>query len=162
MSGTETATQQIDQGAQEVTPPPSAESNPRADYAQHIAELRAEAEAGNAKKQWELGELYAWGGGVTQDQAQALKWWTRAAAQGDPWAHVCLGSAYLYGDGVDASDALAAVFYRVAAKAGDPLAQCCLGDLYREGRGVPQDSRQAEVWYRRAAAQGRGPMGPKR
>lgn len=162
MSGTKVATQQVDQAAQVATPAPSAESILRADYAKGLAELQAEAEAGDPEKQCRLGERCAGGFGVREDQRLALEWWSRAAAQGAVDAHVSLGAAYESGNGVDPSDAMAAVFYRVAANAGDAQAQWCLGDMYGEGRGVPQDETQAAAWYRLAAAQGWGPVGPDR
>ena len=162
MSGTETATQQMGHEAELAIPARSAESFDRTDYWKDLAELQAEAEAGDANKQCRLGERYAWGFGVKEDQVQALEWWSRAAAQGAVGAHVSLGAAYESGNGVDPSDAMAAVFYRVAANAGDAQAQWCLGDLYADGRGVPQDNQEGTKWYRLAAAQGWGPMGPKR
>ena len=46
------------------------------------AELRKAAEAGNPEAQCNLGDLYAKGESVAQDNAEAVKWYRKAAAQG--------------------------------------------------------------------------------
>ena len=48
------------------------------------------AEAGDAKAQYDLGECYDWGKGVTYDEQEAVKWYTKAAEQGDEKAKKAL------------------------------------------------------------------------
>lgn len=74
-----------------------------------VADTRRRAEAGDARAQRELGELYEWGHGlVTPNANEALKWSRRAVAQGNAEAHLCLGIALLLGRGgeLDIADVL--------------------------------------------------------
>lgn len=43
----------------------------------HIAELRAKADSGNAKAQLNLGNKYSKSDGVPEDSAEAVKWYRR-------------------------------------------------------------------------------------
>ena len=49
-------------------------------------ELVKKAEGGDAEAQSELGMCYFRGKGVTKDYEEAVKWWTKAAEQGDEQA----------------------------------------------------------------------------
>ena len=49
------------------------------------------AERGNASAQYNLGVMYAKGQGVRQDYAEAVRWYRRAAEQGDVQAQSNLG-----------------------------------------------------------------------
>ncbi|MSU42015.1 MAG: sel1 repeat family protein [Pedosphaera sp.] len=51
-----------------------------------FAEVRAQAEKGDAFGQVNLGEMYADGLGVAKDEVEAYKWWLLAGAQGDELA----------------------------------------------------------------------------
>jgi hypothetical protein len=59
-----------------------------------IADLRRQAEQGNAETQYNLGMLYYEGHGVTQDYVAARHWWEQAAAQGNTWAQYRLEVLY--------------------------------------------------------------------
>ena len=52
------------------------------DYADAVKSNRKDAEHGNANAQYNLGVMYSQGLGVTQDHAEAMKWYRKAAAQG--------------------------------------------------------------------------------
>ena len=45
--------------------------------------VRRQAEAGDARAQYNLGTCYYFGEGVEQDLAEAFGWWRLAAVQGD-------------------------------------------------------------------------------
>jgi TPR repeat protein len=47
-----------------------------------VPELLARAERGDAKAQFNLGQIYDTGLGVPQDVVQAVAWWRKAADQG--------------------------------------------------------------------------------
>ena len=72
----------------------------RGDYATAVREWRPLAEKGNAIAQSKLGFMYAFGEGVTQDDAAAVGWWLKAAEQGDAKAQSNLGNQYSRGEGV--------------------------------------------------------------
>jgi hypothetical protein len=69
--------------------------------------------------------MYHYGSGVTEDTAEAAKWFAEALKQ-----------------------------YRKAAAQGDARAKYKLGEMYLAGEGVTQDFTEALRWYREAAEQG--------
>lgn len=116
------------------------------------------ANGGNSLAQFRLGMLYYHGQGVPEDEAQAIHWWRKAAAQGYTEAMFQLGSAYLFGSQtakiVPDPDREAATWYFQAASAGHAEAQYHLGLLFLAGKGVVDNHREAARWMKKAAAQG--------
>lgn len=96
------------------------------DDAGKLAELRADAERGDARAQRLLGLRYLRGRGVTQDHAQAATWLQRAAHQNLALAVRDLGECYEAGWGVARDPARALELYRRAAELGDPIARARL------------------------------------
>ena len=129
------------------------------DYAAALREFRPLAEdgflsQGDAEAQFFLGQMYRQGRGVTQDYAQAVEWYRKAAEQGYAKAQYNLGFMYSKGRGVAQDDAQALAWTRKAAAQGLAMAQFNLGIRYDQGRGVPKDDVQAYMWFNLAAAQG--------
>ena len=91
---------------------------------------------------------------MTQDEAEAVKWYRKAADQGFVEAQNRLGYMYLEGQGVTQDDVEAARWFRKAADQGLVGAQSKLGGMYGIGRGVLQNEAEAVKWYRKAATQG--------
>ena len=58
------------------------EAAERGEYAKALREWRPLAEQGNADAQYNLGVMYEEGRGMPQDDAEAVKWYRRAAEQG--------------------------------------------------------------------------------
>jgi uncharacterized protein len=130
----------------------------RKDYPAALRLLEPLAQSGNAVAQLHLGLLHYHGHGVRENDAQALKWFERAARQGLAAAQFQVGNMYAYGladpgSGVDPSR-LAAQWYFEAARQGLADAQYSLGILFLTGTGVQQSAEEAERWIGRAAAQG--------
>ena len=119
-----------------------------------MGELRAKAEQGIASAQFNLGAKYANGDGVPKDNAEAMKWYFKAALQGDASAQFNLGLIYSNGEGVPKDGIEALMWYRMAAEQGYLSAQTKLGWMYATGDEVPKDSVEAVKWYRKAADQG--------
>src|SRR5690242_10770403 len=92
-----------------------------------LKELTARAEKGDAQAQFDLGLRLHQGNGVPKDDAAALQWFLKAAAQDNPRAAVQLGSIYAHGFGVKVDWAESIRWYRQAALAGDRVAQHNLG-----------------------------------
>lgn len=114
-----------------------------------------QAQAGDPEAQIHLGHGYETGtDGLGQDFTEALRWYRRAADQGNAEAQWRLGR--LYSDGKGASQDLpeAAKWFRQAALRGHAQAQYKLGNLYRTGTGVPVDHGQAVRWYQEGANRG--------
>jgi TPR repeat protein len=120
-----------------------------------------------------LGELYADGLGVPQDDRRAAEWYTLAAGRGDSNAMFALAIFALNGRAGPRDREASTRWLAAAAKLGHPLAaydlallyvegqmfpqdfspdaQYALGTFYKTGRGVPQDARQAAQWWAKAA-----------
>jgi len=119
-----------------------------------IKTLRKQADAGDAKAQFNIGAMYENGSGVKQDYEEAARWYRKAAAMGDARAQYNLGIMHQNGFGVPRNDTEAVKWYRKAAMQGAASAQYNLGFMYLNGQGVPQDYAEASKWYRKAAEQG--------
>ena len=98
--------------------------------------------------------MYDNGEGVPKDDAEAVRWYRLAAAQGYALAQLNLGLMYANGEGVPEDDAEAVRWYRLAAEQGYATAQFNLGLMYANGEGVPEDDVTAYAWLNIAAAQG--------
>ena len=107
--------------------------------------------------------MYAFGSGVSQDDAEAVAWYRLAAEQGHATAQYFLGVSYDNGDGVPQDHAEAVTWHRKAAEQGFDSSQYFLGVMYDNGDGVPQDDAEAVTWYppRRGAERRRGAVQPR-
>ena len=99
-----------------------------------------------AGAQYQLGAVYASGNGVPLDYAEAVRWYRRAAEQGQAAAQVRLAKMYDEGKGVTQDYAESARWCRAAADQGNEEAQIVLSGRYEDGRGVPQDYVLAHKW----------------
>ena len=79
------------------------------------------AQALGADAQTALAGMYVTGRGVRRRTAEAVKWYRKAAEQGDATAQFTLGSMYVRGSGVRENYAEAAKLYRRAAEQGHVL-----------------------------------------
>ena len=119
-----------------------------------IAEIRRQAEQGDARAQFNLGLRYGNGDGVPQDDTEAVRWFRLAAAQGDSSAQYNLGLMYANGEGVLKDDVEAVRWCRQAVAQGYVPAQYNLGVMYANGEDVLKDSVLAHMWFNIAGANG--------
>lgn len=122
--------------------------------AEDVITTRARALQGDSDAEQTLGAMYYFGRGVSQDYAQALQWYRKAADQGDPKAQYSVGYMYDTGKGVAQDSSVALHWFEQAVAKGDKQAECALAAMYFSGRGVSQDRSKAAVLYRRSAEQG--------
>jgi hypothetical protein len=101
-----------------------------------------------------LGELYAEGLGVPQDDRRASEWYGLAAARGDSNAMFALAIFALNGRGGPRDRDASTRWLAAAAKLGHPLAAYDLALLYIEGQMFPQDFSRAAELLRVAAQSG--------
>ena len=93
--------------------------------ASNLTSLRQRAEAGDIKAQFELGFLYENGaGGAERDTAEALKWYRKAADQGDLASRHSLAAMYFEGNGVPKDYTEAASWYRCPQPNTSALENC--------------------------------------
>jgi len=135
-------------GQESAAPPPNGDQ-------QSVAELLQQAQGGDVAAQYKLAVRYSSGNGVTKDDAQAFKWFRKAAESGYALGQVSLGLIYREGNyGVKPDAAQAVDWFRKAADQGNAHGQSELGFMYEGGEGLPQDDREAARLYALAAAQG--------
>jgi TPR repeat protein len=76
-----------------------------------------------------LGVCYVNGEGVPQNYAEAVKWYRKAAEQGDVYAHFNLGLCYYNGQGVPQNKAVGIKWMKKAAQQGYEAAKNTLEGL---------------------------------
>jgi len=89
------------------------------DYETALSELNHLAKQGDALAQYELGQRYAKGLGVLENDMTATQWFTLAANQGDVPAQYALGYMYQDGDGVLIDLERAHAWSSLASASGD-------------------------------------------
>ncbi|MFT4589650.1 MAG: TPR repeat protein [Candidatus Binatia bacterium] len=99
---------------------------------------------------------------VQKDFKEAVRWYRKAAEQGDAGAQYNLGNYIADGRGVAQDHKVAVEWFRKAADQQDPHAQNNLGFVYKKGEGVPLDNIEAHKWYTIAAANGNSDEGKGR
>ncbi len=73
--------------------------------------------------------MYAKGEGVAEDDVEAVRWYSKAAEQGEAHAQLNLGLMYMRGDGVPKDDIQAYAWTNLAAAQGIKLARGFRADL---------------------------------
>lgn len=121
----------------------------RGDVVAAMRALRPATEAGHAPAQALLGFILEKSG----DLEEALKLYTRAAAQGDVEGHVGLAQLLLVGSGVAKDEKRALQHFSKAAELGHAGSIVWLAEAYRKGRyGLAASAPEAALWQQRAAA----------
>jgi cell division septation protein DedD len=123
------------------------------DYAAAVAIWRPLAEKGDSDAEFDLGQAYRLGRGVSVDLAQAQLWLEKAANAGHLDAQTTLG--LLLFDSGNRSGAIR--WLKKAAERGEPRAMLVYGTALFNGDGVPKDPLTAYAYVSRAAAQGLQP-----
>jgi TPR repeat protein len=123
-----------------------------------LEKMRAEAENGDARKKFELGQVFLNGffGGVEipVDNDEASKWILKAAEKNMPEAQFLLGSMYVDGKLSTNNYDEAIKWYRKAADQGYGEAQNEIGVMYSLGTGVEEDPIEAARWFAKGVEQG--------
>jgi TPR repeat protein len=125
----------------------------RADYGSAVAIWRPLAERGDADAQFNLGQAYRLGRGVTINLGAAKTWFERAATSGHLDAQTTLG-LLLFQNG-DQQQGLK--WHKRAAEQGEPRALLVYGTALYNGDAVTQDRLLGYAFVSRAAAQGLSP-----
>jgi len=119
--------------------------------------VRAEAEKGEARAQFDLGFLYLYGNVWSDIDANpdlGMQWIRKSAAQGDAQAQDLIGCLHHRGQILAADKIEAVKWLRKSADQGDAYAQSNLGYCYLKGEGVTKNPAEAVRWFRLAAAKG--------
>ena len=105
-----------------------------------VASYQKAAEAGDAKAQNKLGDMYYYGKVIAKDEVKAIEWYTKSAEQGYAAAQTNLGWMYKNGKGVTKDIFKAMDWYTKAAEQGNTFAQNALGSMYRDGKVVANNA----------------------
>lgn len=108
---------------------------------------------GTVHFQFLYGTMLYEGSRVPQNYREAVRWWTKAAGQGNAKAQHALAICYGLGHGVAQNFTQSAEMFRQAAENGHAQAQNDIGNCYFSGQGVIRDFEQARVWWMKAALQ---------
>ena len=103
-----------------------ADAYARGDYATALHELKPLAEQGNSDAQAFLGLMYRDGRGIPQNYAEAVKWYRKAAEQGEATT--------------------------LEGRRTIAMAQLMIGTMYLYGWGAPQNYVRAHMWFDLAAS----------
>ncbi|MEO9132995.1 MAG: tetratricopeptide repeat protein [Sphingomonas sp.] len=121
---------------------------------ERAAFVRAAAEAGVAEAQAVFGQMLLDGADVARDEAAALGWFVRAAAQHHLMAINMVGRCYDLGWGTAPDKVRAAECYRIAAERGLDWGMYNYATLLALGDGVAEDKPAALDWFGKAAKLG--------
>lgn len=119
----------------------------KGEFATALHSLQPLAKLGDSFAQNTLGNMFWRGHGVTQDKAEAERWYRLAAEQGYAHAQINIGSMYHFGKGVPKDGIEALRWYHLAAKQGYAQAQYLIGHIYVTGVGVQKNCILAHMWY---------------
>ena len=120
------------------------------DYAGALQEWLPLIEQGDHRAQTLLGKMYEHGKGVLQDDAEAVKWYRRAAEQGNAVAQKYLGVMYAGGKGVLQVDVLAHMWLNISGANG--IADGSNGRSLIEQRMTREQIAEAQALARRCMA----------
>jgi len=121
-------------------------------FLEKLPSLIKSAEEGNLDAQHELGAFYATDDFAgLKDEAEAVKWYTRAAEGGDALSQYDLGFMLVLGEGTEKDVAKGLWWMEQAVANGWEYAALLLSDVYGKGLfGVEPDSDKAAYWNEQA------------
>ena len=114
------------------------------------------ADAGNARAQYQLGDMYEFGYGVPKDPREAVSWFQKAADQGLGAAQARLGEIYFAGNEAVQDFKAARTWLQKAADQRIAAAERRLGQMEEQGLGGPKDVIRAYALYQQAILDGDG------
>ncbi|RLA74275.1 MAG: hypothetical protein DRG78_21465 [Epsilonproteobacteria bacterium] len=104
----------------------------------------------NDSKEYTTGYMYE----KKKDDKQALKWYLKAAKQGDHRAQYKLGFYYLWGENIKHNHVKSMYWLKQAAAQRNVHAYFGISYLYRANQGIPKDESLAFQWCRKSAKNG--------
>ena len=115
------------------TGPTTSPTNPEPPPAGAVARLMEQAAQGDAEAQVKLGHAYDYGEeGVPKNPAEAMKWYRKAAFQGDDMAQYNVAASLALGEGIRAPDKVSAYAWSHLAASKLELAQDLKAALAKE------------------------------
>jgi hypothetical protein len=135
------------------------EASERALTSDELGRWRAEVAAGNVEAMNEIGNAYAFGEGVPEDDVEAFRWYQRAAEAGSVNALANVANAHRVGQGTPKDATRAFDAYERLYRLQPRLATFELAEMLMAGEGVTRDTeralsllREARPWHPDARA----------
>jgi len=100
---------------------------------------------------------YELGRGVAKNEAEAARWYRKAADRGAAVGALNLARLYNDGRGVPKDDAQASAWYVKSAELGDPDGQFYAGLRYADGIGIAANPVEAYKWMSLGVARSSNP-----
>ena len=121
-------------------------------FLSNLPDLIEAAEAGDLSAQHNLAAFYATDDFAGQkNEAEAVRWYTRAAERGHALSQYDLGFMLCLGEGTGKDVAKGLWWMEQAVANGEPYAARLLSDVYAKGMfGVEPDPERAAYWNERA------------
>ncbi|MGJ4949602.1 trypsin-like serine protease [Bradyrhizobium sp. HKCCYLS20291] len=119
-----------------------------------LRRLQPLAAKGDARAQFDLGFMTAFGWGVPRNPTEALVWYRKAADQGLAVAQHYLGIAYFNGEGAARDHGEAGRWFNRAAAQGFAQSQYMLGLMMLDGQVMTRDVIQGYAWLVMAGRNG--------
>lgn len=119
-----------------------------------VIDLIGMAQKGYMSAQSKLGCRYYDGNGVKKDFSKALKWFKKAAEQGDDVSQTYLGVCLIEAIGIEKNIEEGLFWIRKAVEKGNARAENALGFCFWVGWGMDKDDYQAFKWFKLAAEHG--------
>ncbi len=104
----------------------------------------------------QIAQMYEKNGDMPENQAEAARWWLKAAARGDQDAQLQIANKLPNGQGVTQDFTQARHWCEEAAKV-TVRGEYCIGFIYQRGLGVTADAKEARKRYEFAGKRGDGP-----
>jgi GAF domain-containing protein/PilZ domain-containing protein/Sel1 repeat-containing protein len=122
-----------------------------------LEQLRQLADRGDPSAEYALGARYAFGEGVRQNYAEAVRWFFRAAEQGHVISQATLGAYYMAGRGVSVDISKAYFWAYLARAGGDPGSKLRVEMLSSQ---IPRSEllvlqQQANDWFQQHQSAGK-------
>ncbi len=98
-----------------------------------------------------VGDLYARGGDLPPNFAEAGMWYRRAAEGGHRAAARALGLMHLNGNGIPKDPEEAARWFRISAEGGDVTSRYDLATLALQREAAPEEAQRTREWFEKEA-----------
>lgn len=122
--------------------------------AQYSQQLVDQAQAGNAKAQYQVGQCVYFGQGVTKDKYIGFVWMLESAKQGYAPAQLSVGESYYWGISTEKNKYKAVEWYKKASYQRNTNAMYQLSMAYLLGEGIQQDIKKGNALKIQAANMG--------
>lgn len=121
-------------------------------YDDRFKNWQSQAEQGDPRAQYSLGNAYLKGNEVAKDVDKAIEWFEKAATQKHAKSEYILGKLYYEGKSVRRNYNTSFKWIKKSAEHGHHPAQFLLGKMYADGDGTDKDLDMALDWLKKARA----------